>query len=71
MPEDRVSELLTAYFYHPYPDYGDVVLEIRNNGGLSAEEVQLVQTRVLLVDANAILRHSGTTWAKAIPASSA
>lgn len=71
MLEDRVSELLTAYFDQPYPDYGEVVLEIRNSGGLNTEEVQLIQTRVLLVDANAILRHSGTTEAKAMPASSA
>lgn len=70
MPNDRVSGLLAAYFNQPYPDYGEVILEIRNSGGLNSEEVQLLQTKVLLVDANAILRQSGTTGTKATTSSS-
>jgi hypothetical protein len=69
MPQDRVNGLLAAYFNQPYPEYGEVVLEIRYSGGLDSDEVRLIRNRVLLVDANAIIRHSGTTEAKAIPTS--
>lgn len=61
MPQDRVNGLLAAYFNQPYPEYGEVILEIRNSGGLNSEEVRLIQNRVLLVDASAIIRQSGTT----------
>jgi hypothetical protein len=60
MPQNRVSGLLAAYFTQPYVEYGEVVLEIRENGGLTPEEVQIIEKLVLHVDANAIIRHAGT-----------
>lgn len=69
MSQDRVSGLLAAYFNQPYPEYGEVVLEIRYSGGLTSEETRLIRNRVLLVDANAIIRHSGTTETNAMPPS--
>ncbi len=61
MAQDRVSGLLAAYFNKPYPEYGEAVLQIRQSGGLDSEELRFIQSRVLLVDANAIIRHAGTT----------
>jgi len=60
MPQDRVSDLLAAYFTQPYVEYGDVVLEIRNNGGLTSEEVRVIRNKVLNVDANAMIRHTAS-----------
>jgi len=60
MPQDRVSGLLAAYFTQPYVEYGEVALEIRSNGGLTLEEVQLIKNRVLYIDANAMIRHTGS-----------
>lgn len=60
MPQNRVSGLLAAYFTKPYVEYGEVVLEIRDNGGLTAEEVQIIETQVLNIDASTIIRHAGT-----------
>jgi len=61
MSQDRVTDLLAAYFSQPYVDYGDVVIEIKNSGGLTSEEVQKIRSRVLAVDANAMIRHTGST----------
>jgi len=60
MPHDRVSGLLATYFTKPYVEYGDVVREIRNNGGLTSEEVRVIRNKVLSVDANAMIRHTGS-----------
>ena len=60
MPQNRVSGLLAAYFTRPYVEYGDIVLEIRDNGGLTSEEVQIIEKRVLRIDANTIIRQAGT-----------
>lgn len=60
MPQDRVSGLLAAYFTQPYVEYGEVVLEIRSNGGLTSEEVRLIKDKVLYIDAKAMIRHTGT-----------
>ena len=60
MSQDRVSGLVAAYFTQPYVEYGEVVLEIRSNGGLTSEEVQFIKSQLLHVDANTIIRHAGT-----------
>jgi hypothetical protein len=60
MTQNRVSGLLAAYFTQPYVEYGEVVLEIRDNGGLTPEEVQIIKKQVLHIDANTIIRHAGT-----------
>lgn len=59
MPLDRVSTVLTAYFKQPYEEYGELALEIKESGGLTREEVSLIESKVLHVDAIAIVRHSG------------
>ena len=60
MSQDRVSGLLAAYFTQPYVEYGDVVLEIREAGGLTPAEVTDIKNKVLRVDANAMIRHTGS-----------
>lgn len=60
MSQDRVTDLLAAYFSQPYVDYGDVVIEIKNSGGLTSEEVQKIRSKVLAIDANAMIRHTGS-----------
>ena len=60
MSQDRVSSLLAAYFTQPYVEYGEMILEIRSNGGLSSEEVQLIKNQVLCIDAKTMIRHAGT-----------
>ncbi len=60
MPHDRVSGLLAAYFTQPYVEYGEYALEIRSNGGLTSEEVQLIKNRVLYIDAKTMIRHTGS-----------
>jgi hypothetical protein len=60
MPQDRVSGLLAAYFTQPYMEYGEVALEIRSNGGLTSEEVQLIKNRALYIDVKAMIRHTGS-----------
>ena len=59
MPSDRVSDVLAAYFKQPYEDYGELALEIKENGGLTREEIRLIRTKVLQVDASTIIRHFG------------
>jgi len=61
MPQDRITGLLVAYFTQPYVEYGEVVLEIRSNGGLTSEEVQFLRAQVLHIDAKTIIRHAGTS----------
>ena len=60
MSQDRVTDLLAAYFSQPYVDYGDVAIEIKNSGGLSSEEVRKIRSSVLAIDANALIRHTGS-----------
>jgi hypothetical protein len=60
MPQDRVSGLLAAYFTQPYVEYGDVVIEIRDNGSVTSEEVRTIRSKVLHVDAIAMIRHTGS-----------
>lgn len=61
MPQDRVSDLLAVYFSQPYVEYGDAVLEIRNTGGLTLEEIRLINNEVLHVDAATIIRHTSVS----------
>jgi hypothetical protein len=60
MAEDRVNNLLAAYFTQPYVEYGDVALDIRDSGGLTTEEVRAIKSQVSLVDANAMIRQTGS-----------
>jgi hypothetical protein len=61
MAQNRVTDLLAAYFTQPYVEYGDVALEIRDSGGLTSEEVQTIKNKVSFVDANALIRHTGSS----------
>ncbi len=61
MPQDRVSGLLAAYFTQPYADYGEVALEIRDEGGLTQDEIRLITNQVLHIDAKTIIRHTGVS----------
>ena len=64
MPQDRVDKLLHFYFKRPYVEYGEVILEIKENGGLTADEVRIIESQVLHVDAKTMIRQSGTTHKK-------
>jgi hypothetical protein len=60
MSQDRVTGLLAAYFTRSYVEYGDVAIEIKNSGGLTSDEVQRIRSSVLTIDANAMIRHTGS-----------
>jgi hypothetical protein len=59
MPSDRVSAVLAAYFKKPYDEYGELALQIKGSGGLTPEEIGLIRSTVLCVDASTIIRHFG------------
>ncbi|HST23033.1 MAG TPA: hypothetical protein VLR90_18050 [Blastocatellia bacterium] len=59
MPQDRVDKLLHFYFKRPYVEYGEVILEIKENGGLTADEVRTIESQVLHIDAKTMIRQSG------------
>jgi hypothetical protein len=59
MAQDRVDKLLHFYFNRPYEEYGEIILDIKETGGLNAEEIKAIESKVLSVDANTIIRHSG------------
>ena len=56
----RVIGLLVAYFSQPYVEYGELALAIRSSGGLTSDEVQHIKSKLLSIDAKAIIRHAGT-----------
>lgn len=60
MVQDRVDKLLHLYFKRPYVEYGEVILKIKENGGLTAEEVRAIESQVLHIDAKTMIRQSGT-----------
>lgn len=59
MPSDRVGKLVDAYFNQPFEEYGELVLEIMETGGLTQDEIGIIKSRVLCVDAETIIRHAG------------
>jgi len=59
MSSDRVSAVLAAYFRQPYEEYGELALDIKGSGGLTPEEIGLIKSKVLQVDASTIIRQSG------------
>jgi len=59
MADDRVAAVLDAYFRQPYEEYGELALEIRASGGLTPDEMRLIESTTLIVDAKTIMRHSG------------
>jgi len=68
MADDRISDLLTAYFTLPYDQYGDIAQEIKDSGGLTSDEVRTIQAKVLRVDANALIRHTGSLHEQSVAA---
>ena len=58
MPLSRVEQLLNAYFNEPMKEYLRVLSEIKASGGLTSEEVNKIETRVLYVDASTIVRQT-------------
>lgn len=58
MPLNRVIKLLDAYFNQPFEEYGELVLEIRETGGLTPDEIGLIRSRVLNVDADTVIRQA-------------
>jgi hypothetical protein len=59
MLPDRVSKLLHAFFNYPLKQYAEVVDEIRDDGGLTHDEVEAIQSQVVNVDARMLVRHAG------------
>jgi hypothetical protein len=58
-PPERVQKLIAAYFEEPREKYAEVVLEVRNNGGLTSSEVKALKDRLLFVHSDTILRQAG------------
>jgi len=61
MPHNRVSRLLAAYFNESYAEYARIVSGIKAKGGLTSEEINVIKSKVLYIDAATIIRQSGTT----------
>jgi hypothetical protein len=53
----RVDTLLDAYFNYPLHEYVRVISSVKELGGLSPEERQLVEKRTTPIHASTILRH--------------
>jgi len=64
MLSDRVTNLLNAFFNHPLVEYAEVIREIREGGGLTAAEVEAIESQVGCLDARMLIRHAGaaSTW---------
>lgn len=60
MPHNRVSRLLSAYFNESYAEYARIVSGIKDKGGLTTEEVDIIKRKILYVDAATIIRQSGS-----------
>jgi hypothetical protein len=58
-PPERVKKLIEAYFGEPRERYAEVVLEVRNNGGLTSSEVKALKDRLLFVHSDTIVRQVG------------
>jgi hypothetical protein len=58
-PPERVQKLIDAYFGEPRERYAEVVLEVRNNGGLTSSEVKALKDRLLFVHSDTIVRQAG------------
>ena len=53
MLSERVSKLLNAFFNYPVRHYVEGVREIREGGGLTADEVEAIKSHVGCLDAHA------------------
>ena len=58
-PPERVQKLIEAYFGEPRERYAEVVLEVRNRGGLTSSEVKALKDRLLFVHSDTIVRQAG------------
>ena len=59
MLSDRVTNLLNAFFNEPLAEYAKVIREIREGGGLTAAEVEAIESQVGFPDARMLIRHAG------------
>jgi hypothetical protein len=60
MLSERVNKLLHAFFNYPLRQYAEVVHEIRDDGGLTPDEVEAIKSQVVTADAHMLVRHAGT-----------
>jgi hypothetical protein len=54
----KVERVLDAFYNQPYPQYGDMILRVRESGGLSEEDQAAIEDRASGIDARTILRHA-------------
>ena len=59
MLSDRVTNLLNAFFNQPLAEYAKVIREIREGGGLTAAEVEAIESQVGCLDVRMLIRHAG------------
>ena len=51
--------MLNAFFNEPLAEYAKVIREIREGGGLTAAEVEAIESQVGFPDARMLIRHAG------------
>ena len=61
MLDSRIDDLLNAYFHRPLEEYAEVVTGIKGSGGLTAEEVKAINSRLRFIDACTIVRQAGAS----------
>ena len=57
--DDRVSNIVEAYFHRPRSLYAEMVEEIKTKGGLTAKEVRLLKDRLIFIHSDTIIRQAG------------
>ena len=57
--EDRVSNVIQAYFHRPRSLYAEIVTEIRTEGGLTPAEVRALKDRLAFIHSDTIIRQAG------------
>jgi len=57
--DDRVSNLIHAYFALPHDQYSEMVEDLRRAGGLTPLEVRVLKDQLLFIHSDTIIRQVG------------
>jgi hypothetical protein len=66
MRENRIRRLVDVYFNRPQKEYLFALNSIKNQGGLSEEEIKFIESLLPHVHASAIIRQATLVSAKAV-----
>ena len=57
--DDRISNVIQAYFHTPRSHYAEIVEEIRTRGGFTPAEVRALKDRLVFIHSDTIIRQAG------------